>query len=69
MGYFSFIFLFSSPYFPSSPTSDWTLENKMKFRLDFVSNPLRIIAMYMNLGMSEHLAKCTSKINLKKQIL
>ena len=69
MGYFFFIFSLSSPSFPSSPASDWTLENKMKFRLDFVSNPLRIIAMYMNLGMSEHLAKCTSKINLKNQIL
>ena len=69
LGYFFFIFLLFSPYFPSSPRSDWTLEDKMKFRLDFVSNPLRIIAMYMNLGISEHLAKCTSKINLKKQIL
>ena len=69
MGYFFFIFSLSSPSFPLSPASDWTLENKMKFRLDFVSNPLRIIAMYMNLGMSEHLAKCTSKINLKNQIL
>lgn len=70
LGYFfSLYFCFLLHTFPQPIflPSDKNLGNKMKFRLAFSSIPFRIIAMCMNLGMSEHLAKHTSKMNLIKE--
>lgn len=50
--FFSSYVLLSSPHLPLSPTNDRNLGNKVKFRMAFASNSLRIITVYMNLGMA-----------------